>query len=269
MEEFLNKPIKEIIKNYPKIGEILQSYEIACVSCNAGSCLLKDIVEIHNLSREKERELLSKIAKVIYPDKEVEIPTISRKSILKEKAKPSPPIKKLMEEHNLIKRWLSLIPKILEDFDLRSEEYKRIILEGVDFIRSYADRFHHAKEEEVLFGYFDKNLEIIKTMLSEHDTARTHVRAILEAIEKNDKTKVIEHLNSYKELLSEHIKKEDEILYPWMERNLNITQIGKLFAEFLNKDVQMGENLVLKYENFIEDLEKRFNKITEKWEVKK
>jgi len=241
MNEYLNKPIKEIIKDYPKIGAILDSYGIGCVSCSVGSCLLKDIVEIHNLSIEKERELLSKIAKVIYPDKEVEIPRIPRKTILKDKPKQSPPIKKLMEEHNLIKRWLSLIPKILKNFNLKSDEDKRIILEGVDFIRSYADRFHHDKEEEILFGYFDKNLEIIKTMLSEHDTARADVRAILDAIEKEDKAKVIEHLNSYKELLSEHIKKEDEILYPWMGRNLNITQIGNLFAEFLKKDIQMGK----------------------------
>jgi len=184
MNEYLNKPIKEIIKDYPNIGAILDSYGIGCVSCSVGSCLLKDIVEIHNLSIEKERELLFKISKVIYPDKAVDIPTIPRKSILKDKPKQSPPIKQLMEEHNFIKRWLSLIPKILENFDLKSDEYQRIILEGVDFIRSYADRFHHAKEEEILFGYFDKNLEIIKNMLYEHDTARAHVKAILEAIEK-------------------------------------------------------------------------------------
>jgi len=53
-----------------------------------------------------------------------------------------------------------------------------------------------------------------------------------------------------------------------MERNLNITQIGNLFAEFLNKDIQMGEGLPLKYENFIEDLEKKFDK-TEKEEARR
>jgi len=54
-----------------------------------------------------------------------------------------------------------------------------------------------------------------------------------------------------------------------MERNLNITQIGYLFEEFLKKDIQMGESLPLKYENFVEDLEKKFNEITEKREVRK
>ena len=28
--------------------------------------------------------------------------------------------------------------------------------EGIDFVRGYADRFHHAKEEDILFDYADK-----------------------------------------------------------------------------------------------------------------
>ena len=56
MEHYLNTPIKEIISKFPKIGEILEEYEIGCVPCNVGSCLLKDIIEVHNLSEEEEEE---------------------------------------------------------------------------------------------------------------------------------------------------------------------------------------------------------------------
>ena len=42
--------------------------------------------------------------------------------------------------------------------------YEVITLDAVDFIRSYADRFHHAKEEELLFACFDEELDILKAM---------------------------------------------------------------------------------------------------------
>jgi len=37
-------------------------------------------------------------------------------------------------------------------------------LDGVDFIRSYADKYHHAREEEILFKYFDEDMAILKVM---------------------------------------------------------------------------------------------------------
>lgn len=60
MQEFMNVNIKDIIEQYPKTGEILQEHNIACVSCNVGTCLLRDILEIHNLSQDEEREVLTR-----------------------------------------------------------------------------------------------------------------------------------------------------------------------------------------------------------------
>jgi len=100
----------------------------------------------------------------------------------------------------------------------------------VDFIRSYADRFHHAKEEDILFACFDPGLDILKAMHEDHDRGRAHVRGVVEALEQGDREGVAAHLAGYAGVLSEHIKKEDEILYPWMDRNLSVRQVGELFA---------------------------------------
>ena len=111
MEKYLNKGIKEIIIQFPKVADILNEYNIGCVPCNVGTCLLKDIVEIHNLSAADEQTLLAGIAKAIYPDRQVVIPKLARK------IKPgsagisySPPLKRLVDEHALIKRLLAFIP---------------------------------------------------------------------------------------------------------------------------------------------------------------
>ena len=258
MEAYLNKSIKEIINQFPEVGNILNEYNIGCAPCSVGSCLLKDIVEIHNLPSEEEQELMARIAKVIYPDREVKIPEVKRKG----EAKPreirySPPMKKLVNEHVLIKRLVTMIPEVIDNLDIESEPGRQVIINSIDFIRSYADKYHHAKEEEILFKYFGEDLDIIKTMREDHENARAHVKAILEGLDKQDKEVVSEHLNAYQELLTEHIKKEDEILYPWMDRNLSITQIGELFSKFNEKDEELDDTPKI-YEGFVNKLEENF-----------
>jgi len=257
VEEFLNKGINEVIKQYPKVKKILEEYDIGCTICSIGTCLLKDIVKIHNLSPEREQESMASITKLFYPNKEIKISQITRKAQSPREIKYSPPIKKLVEEHVLIKRWVALIPFVVDNLDFDSEENKQVILDGVDFIRFYADQYHHAKEEKILFNYFDENLDILKVMLEDHEKARMHVRVILDAMKRGDSDEVIKHLDSYREILTEHIKKEDEILYPLIDEKLSITQIGKLFSKFKDVDQQFGD-APKKYEKFIKKLENKF-----------
>ncbi len=257
MEEYLNKNIKEIINQYPEIEKILDEYNIGCAPCNVGTCLLKDIVEIHNLPPEDEKELMTRIAGIIYPDREIKIPRRKRTSQASREIKYSPPMKKLVDEHVLIKRLVFLIPAVINNIDVDSEEERQLVLDVVDFIRSYADKYHHAKEEEILFKYFDENLDILKVIHEDHENARDHVKTVLEAVNNRDKNTVVNHLNAYKELLTEHIKKEDEILYPWMDRNLSIREVGELFSKFADVDRQF-ENAPKKYENFVDSLEDKF-----------
>lgn len=258
MEEYLNKGIKEVITQFPEVERILDEYGIGCGACSLGTCLLKDIVEIHNLPEDQEREMMARIAKTIYPEKVIGVPKIREKGQVKGKElKYSPPMKKLVDEHVLIKRWVALIPEVVKNLDVESEEGRELILEGVDFIQFYADKYHHAKEEQILFKYFDPDLDILKVMHEDHEQARAHGKAILEGLDRKDKEAVAEHLSTYGELLTEHIKKEDEILYLWMDRNLSMKQVGELFSKFDEADKGMGYSPA-KYEAFINKLEKKF-----------
>jgi len=260
MEAYMNKGIKEVIDEFPEVGDILNEYDIGCAPCSVGTCLLKDIVKIHNLPADQEQEMMAKIAQTIYSGKKIEIPRVERKTRERpEKVTYSLPMKMLVDEHVLIKRLVALIPAIVENLDAKSEEGRQIILDTVDFIRSYADKFHHAKEEKILFKYFDDSLDMLKVMYEDHTQGRGHVQAILEALDRKDETLIAKHLTAYGALLSKHIKKEDEILLPWMDRNLSISRIGKLFKEFKEADDNIGYS-VSKYEAFIERMEAKFKK---------
>jgi len=258
VEQYWNKGIKEIITMFPPVEKILNDYEIGCVPCNVGTCLLKDIVEIHGLSQQDEENLLRAVAGVIYPGQVVALPKSIRKDTAQSgERKFSPPMKRLVDEHVLIKRLLALVPQIAARLDLALTQHQQLVGDCVDFIRNYADKFHHAKEEDILFKCFDENLDIIQVMLTDHINGRNHVKGMLEGVEAGDKQKVIRHLDQYAALLTEHIKKEDEILYPWMDRNLDDRRIGQLFSQFCETDREFGD-APLKYEKFITNLEEEY-----------
>ena len=256
MQEFLSTNIKEIIQQYPPVEEVLQEYDIACVTCNVGTCQLIDIIEIHDLSSEQQQAVLSRIAKIVFPDREIKIPTIQRQPH-SDKLKLSPPVNKLVQEHVLIKRLIHFIPFLLEELKEDRQTAGALIEEGLDFIRSYADRFHHAKEEEVLFKHFDENAEIFQVMHQDHEQARSHVRQTQAALDKGDDETVSRHLLAYRELLEEHIKKEDEVLYPWIDRNLSVSQVGELYSKFTAIDGEFDDE-PKRHERYIRRLEETF-----------
>ncbi|MEJ2471626.1 MAG: hypothetical protein P8Y96_10985 [Desulfuromonadales bacterium] len=53
--------INKTIEDHPVIGEILQKYDIGCVTCGVGICLVKDVVSIHALGDEVEAQIETEI----------------------------------------------------------------------------------------------------------------------------------------------------------------------------------------------------------------
>jgi len=137
----------------------------------------------------------------------------------------------LVEEHKLILRMIALLEKNATETAAGRYCNWQFYLDGIDFIRNYADRYHHAKEEEVLFKALVHNgmpreNSPVAAMLLEHDQGRAHVRALAAAIQdaqsgKTDASRTIaDNALAYASLLREHIFKEDNILYPLSERVL-------------------------------------------------
>ena len=255
MDELLNRPIKEVIAQYPPVADILNTYNIGCVPCQVGSCLLKDIVSIHNLGESEERALFTQIIAVVYPGQKIVLPKLDRPAQKKGPLTYSPPMQTLVDEHVWIKRVLACIPSMLNTTDITTPEGKQWILDCVTFIRSYADKFHHAKEEDILFKFFDEKTDILQVMLTDHVTGRAHVAAAVSALEHHDAKGVAEHLEGYRALLTDHIRREDEVLYPWMDRNLSMKQVGQLQSLFQEAGKEMGTEVEKNAQAFVEKLE--------------
>lgn len=261
MESIWNRNVKEVITEFPSVADILNGFGIGCAACDSGTCMLGDVVSLHPLPADQEKSLRARIEHaagaadaVIPPEQESAVPVA-----LPREFHYSPPVRILVDEHLLIKRFIALIPDFIARLDLESEEDRALVLDAVDFIRNYADGLHHAKEENILFEYFSRDLDVIKAMYADHTTGRDHVRAVLEAVDARDTDAASRHLLSYRELLQEHIKKEDEILFPWMDRELTMRQIGELHEKFAAADRLRGPDFTDRYERFVAHLENNFH----------
>jgi len=135
------------------------------------------------------------------------------------------PTEELKNEHEAIKIALGILSEISRRLEA-GEKVKVDHLEGLlEFIRVFADRCHHGKEEGLLFPAMEKagiprDKGPIGVMLAEHEEGRAYVRGMAQAVEeykKGGKTAGPDfavNARNYAALLSSHIDKEDRILYP-------------------------------------------------------
>jgi len=56
-----DQPINKTIEQHLFIGELLEKYDIGCVTCGVGICLVNDVVSIHALGDEIETEIEKEI----------------------------------------------------------------------------------------------------------------------------------------------------------------------------------------------------------------
>ena len=249
MHTYLEQPIKDLMQQHPALGTILGEAGIGCTTCSLGTCRVKDILEIHNLDALQSHRLLARMGETIYGSTPFEVPRIEGKPA-PARSSFCPPIARMVEEHQHILKLIAALPGMLEALRRDLQGTRPLAEQALDFIRNYADRYHHAKEEDILFGYFDPQSEILGVMLQDHQDGRAHVRAVAEALPLGDLDAVEAHLLAYGELLRGHIQRENEILYPWMDRTLTLHQVGELYARCAEVERTFGARSA-EYEAFV------------------
>jgi hemerythrin-like domain-containing protein len=157
-------------------------------------------------------------------------------------------IELMVEEHRYIKRMLAVIRKycykILKGEQVQYEDFHRMI----DFVRNYADKHHHGKEEIMLFNRMSEEMgaaaqKLVRHgMLVEHDLGRLHMQELEAAVKRvqegDDEARldVIANAVSYTHLLYRHIQKEDDVVFKYAQNNL-----AKATLEKINKEGEQFE----------------------------
>jgi hemerythrin-like domain-containing protein len=165
----------------------------------------------------------------------------------------------LVDEHRLILRMIALLERNAPRTADGTYTNWQFYLDGVAFIRNYADRFHHAKEEDVLFAALVTNgmpreNSPVAAMLMEHDQGRTYVKAMETAAGQalagtaGQGAIIAENALAYAELLRGHIAKEDEILYPLAERVIPDSMRDDIIEGYAAAEARTPADFTARYE---------------------
>jgi hemerythrin-like domain-containing protein len=175
------------------------------------------------------------------------------------------PIGPLMIEHRLIERIFVVVHKQAR-LAVEKKQIDPVFIDtAVDFIRWYADKTHHAKEEAILFRDVAKkdmsaeHRRLMQELTDEHDFGRRTVGRLVEAREQyvrgeGEALNVI--LNIAETLVHfyrEHIRKEDKILFPACMEYLTEQEQESVLREFWESDRTMIHE---KYGAVVDQLEK-------------
>lgn len=149
----------------------------------------------------------------------------------------------LKEEHKAIKIALSILSNVSQRLESKEKVDQEDLGHILGFIKIFADTCHHGKEEDLLFVAME-NIGIpqdrgpIGVMLREHEMGRSYVRNMNEAVEKykagkpSYSSQFVENARKYTELLTQHIDKEDNILYPMADMRLSKEKQSELIEKF-------------------------------------
>jgi len=147
-------------------------------------------------------------------------------------------IEDLQNEHQAILSSLQILDTLAGRLHRGLDVQRRDIHDFIAFLREFADKCHHGKEEGILFpalvkaGIAEKGGPI-GVMLSEHAEGRELIKEMETAISgKEDNEKFMRAAKEYSSLLQAHIEKENSVLFPSAERVLTAPQLDQIYDAF-------------------------------------
>ena len=170
----------------------------------------------------------------------------------------------LMIEHRLIEKMFELVRIEIKRIEERQQAEPIFIDTTVDFIRTYADRTHHGKEEDILFRDLEKkdiaelDKKIMQELIDEHKYGRKMVKELVEAKESYLQGQtgalevILDKLNVLVNFYPEHIEKEDKVFFPSSEKYFSQEEQDAMLEEFWRFDKEMIHE---KYRSLVKQLQ--------------
>ncbi|SPD76477.1 Hemerythrin HHE cation binding domain protein [uncultured Desulfobacterium sp.] len=172
----------------------------------------------------------------------------------------------LMIEHRLIERMISIIRNKLALVEETRKIDPMFVDKAVDFIRMYADRTHHGKEEEILFrdlkkkDLSEKDRQLMNELMEEHVFGRDNTKVLVEAntrYRNGDHSALKEITGCLRTLIDfypKHIEKEDKVFFPASRTYFSDAEDQAMLAQFWEFDRNMIHE---KYRSVVNDLQEQ------------
>ena len=164
------------------------------------------------------------------------------------------PLEILSNEHGLIRQFLDNLALAVEKLEDGQRPPREFFENATHFARTFADKFHHIKEEYVMFvrlaqkkgGAIDGHIDSLR---QQHERARNYTSKIAEALNGYEDgqpiqiSQVLENTAAYISLLRNHIHTEDHIFFPMVQETLSAEEEEELQVEFDKAREKSGEDV--------------------------
>jgi hemerythrin-like domain-containing protein len=171
-----------------------------------------------------------------------------------------------MEEHRVIEKLVALIRLAAEAGRREGRVDLRFVEMALDFLKTYADRCHHGKEEGILFRALERksmapaHRAIMDALIEEHRLGRRKVRELSEAAEAYGRGEgaaealriILDRLEFLAEFYPAHIRKEDKSFFLPVMDYLDEGEKAAMIAEEMEFDRKLIHEL---YREKVEALE--------------
>lgn len=145
----------------------------------------------------------------------------------------------LMHEHDAILFSLKVLEEICSRIELRKDVLVKDITDLIDFLKLFADKCHHGKEEGFLFPALkEAGMPVengpIGIMLAEHTMGRNFIRQMQESVTDTEFRKEAfgKSARGYIALMRDHIEKENNVLFPMGDVKLTDSKQRELMEAF-------------------------------------
>ncbi len=181
----------------------------------------------------------------------------------------SKPFHILKHEHRVIERGLRALDGVCMRLEGGTAVPASVLFEIIDFTTAFADRYHHRKEETVLFPFLERRGipregGPLGAMEHEHQIERELIGDLRQAAalyregDVTAATRFVEAARAFLQLLVGHIEKEDNILFRLGDEILDDEDKAALIESFKQVDSELGGRTP-------EDFERIASELEEKW----
>jgi hemerythrin-like domain-containing protein len=144
------------------------------------------------------------------------------------------PIEQLRQEHKVILK----VAQRMEDAvggAIDTPVPYAFLNAAAEFVRAYADRNHHGKEEGALFDIMRRNPRLggmAAILEEEHSDGRAMIDAVARALAEGDDVQARRAVLEWVWYIRAHIAKEDEMIFEAVERELDAADTQDLERAF-------------------------------------
>jgi hemerythrin-like domain-containing protein len=171
----------------------------------------------------------------------------------------------LRNEHDAILHVLKIVDKVVSTDSKDEVEVFKFGNELIYFLKTFADKCHHGKEEDYLFkeliaSGIPKEGGPIGVMLLEHQRGREYISLMSKALKSHDLINFKANAAEYRDLLRNHIEKENNALFVIADKLLDDARQNELFEKFeIHEETVVGHGIHEELHSMIHKWEDAYN----------